>query len=141
MSNPIDHLGDIDEALNLVHEAALRYLSSLPERPVRPPAVELIAPTLGGTLPEEGAGTLEAVRELLDAGMDAAIGSAGGCFFHFVVGGATPAALDLPLSQGCSRFAQLNERERPESQTRSPPVSRSVPPSLIRWGQGGEALP
>jgi glutamate/tyrosine decarboxylase-like PLP-dependent enzyme len=60
---------------------------------VRPPSAELIAPTLGGTLPENGDGTLEAVRALIDAGMDAAIGSAGGRFFHFVVGGATPAAL------------------------------------------------
>jgi hypothetical protein len=43
MANPIDHLGDIDEALNLVHEAASRYLASLPDRPVRPPSAELIA--------------------------------------------------------------------------------------------------
>jgi hypothetical protein len=93
MTNPIDQLGDIDEALDLVHEAASRYLASLPERPVRPPSAELIAPTLGGTLPEDGDGTLAAVRALIDAGMEAAIGSAGGRFFHFVVGGATPAAL------------------------------------------------
>jgi glutamate/tyrosine decarboxylase-like PLP-dependent enzyme len=93
MTNPIDQLGDVDEALNLVHEAAIRYIASLPDRPVRAPSAELIAPTLGGTLPENGDGTLEAVRALIDAGMDAAIGSAGGRFFHFVVGGATPAAL------------------------------------------------
>src|SRR3712207_8918710 len=93
MSDPIDHLDDTDEALNLVHEAAVRYIASLPERPVRPPSAELIAPRLGGTLPEEGDGTLEAVPELIDAGMEAAIGSAGGRFFHFVVGGVTPAAL------------------------------------------------
>src|SRR5215216_1640471 len=93
MTNPIDHLGDVDEALNLVHEATVRYIASLPDRPVRPPSAELIAPTLGGTLSEDGDGTLAAVRELIDAGMEAAIGSAGGRFFHFVVGGATPAAL------------------------------------------------
>ncbi len=51
MTNPIEHLGDIDEALDLVHEAASRYIASLPDRPVRPPSAELIAPTLGGTLP------------------------------------------------------------------------------------------
>src|SRR5918998_1822245 len=93
MTNPIDQLGAINEALDLVHEATLRYLASLPDRPVRPASAELIAPTLGGALPEDGDGTLEAVRELIEAGMDAAIGSAGGRFFHFVVGGATPAAL------------------------------------------------
>jgi glutamate/tyrosine decarboxylase-like PLP-dependent enzyme len=93
MTNPIDHLDDIDEALDLVHEAALRYLASLPDRPVRPPSAELMAPTLGGTLPEDGDGTLGALRDLIDAGEAAAIGSAGGRFFHFVVGGATPAAL------------------------------------------------
>ena len=54
MASPIDHLGDIDEALNLVHEAAIRYIASLPDRPVRPPSAELMAPTLGGTLPEDG---------------------------------------------------------------------------------------
>ncbi len=92
-SDPIHHLGDVDAALDLVHEAATRYLASLPERPVRPPSAELVAPTLGGMLPEVGDGTLGALQELIDAGMDAAIGSAGGRFFHFVVGGVTPAAL------------------------------------------------
>ena len=44
-------------------------------------------------LPEDGVGTQQAVGELIDAGTEAAIGSAGGRFFHFVVGGVTPAAL------------------------------------------------
>ena len=51
MTNPIDHLGDIDEALNLAHAATTRYIASLPDRPVWPPSAELMAPTLGGTLP------------------------------------------------------------------------------------------
>ncbi len=93
MTDPINHLGDIDEALNLVHEATTRYIASLPDRPVRPPAAELMAPKLGGMLPEGGDGTLSALQELIDAGMEAGIGSAGSRFFHFVVGGATPAAL------------------------------------------------
>src|SRR5215213_3638826 len=93
MTDPIDHLGVVNEALELVHEAHIRYLTSLPNRPVRPLPAELTAPTLGGTLPEDGDGTLAAVRELIEAGRDAAIGSAGGRFFHFVVGGVTPAAL------------------------------------------------
>ncbi len=48
MSNPIDHLGDVDAALDLVHEAARRYIASLPERPVRPPSAELMAPPWAG---------------------------------------------------------------------------------------------
>jgi hypothetical protein len=31
MTDPIDQLGDIDEALNLVHEAASRYIPTLSE--------------------------------------------------------------------------------------------------------------
>ncbi|MDF3041550.1 MAG: aspartate aminotransferase family protein, partial [Thermomicrobiales bacterium] len=71
MTNPIDHLGDIDEVLDLVHDAASRYLASLPDRPVRPQSAELIASTLGGTLPEDGDGTLAALQELIDSGTDA----------------------------------------------------------------------
>jgi glutamate/tyrosine decarboxylase-like PLP-dependent enzyme len=43
-------------------------------------------------LPERGEGTLESVERLLTVGTAAATHSSGPRFFHFVVGGATPAA-------------------------------------------------
>src|SRR4029453_5286643 len=48
---------------------------------------------LGGALPEAGAGTSAAVRRLLEIGTAPAPASSGPRFFHFVTGGATPAAL------------------------------------------------
>jgi glutamate/tyrosine decarboxylase-like PLP-dependent enzyme len=50
------------------------------------------AEALGGALPEHGAGALVAIRELA-AAHPAALRSSGPRFFHWVVGGGTPAAL------------------------------------------------
>ena len=44
-------------------------------------------------MPEQGEGTLAAVRELAARGQQAATRSSGPRFFHFVMGGGTPAAL------------------------------------------------
>src|SRR2546429_5930961 len=51
------------------------------------------AERFGGPLPDEGAGTLAAIEELLADGIDAHVRSAGPRFFHWVIGGSTPAAL------------------------------------------------
>ena len=48
---------------------------------------------LGGCLPAEGDGALAALTELSRLGHRAATRSAGPRFFHFVIGGATPAAV------------------------------------------------
>ncbi len=48
---------------------------------------------IGGPLPEHGDGAMAAIRELSELGNDAATRSSGPRFFHFVTGGATPAAL------------------------------------------------
>src|SRR4030095_5373263 len=48
---------------------------------------------LGGPLPERGAGTQAAVWRLVRIGTATATASAGPRFFHFVIGGSTPAAL------------------------------------------------
>jgi glutamate/tyrosine decarboxylase-like PLP-dependent enzyme len=68
------------------------YLSGLDERPVLPHGVDAAVARFGGAFPDEGSGAVAALEELLD-GLDAATGSSGPRFFHFVTGGVTPAAL------------------------------------------------
>jgi glutamate/tyrosine decarboxylase-like PLP-dependent enzyme len=83
---------ELDDVVRLAAEAATRYLAGVDERPVRPERADETATAFGGSLPEEGNGALAALGELED-GFDAAIGSAGPRFFHFVIGGSTPAGL------------------------------------------------
>jgi glutamate/tyrosine decarboxylase-like PLP-dependent enzyme len=78
-------------ALTQVVEAAGPYLDGLPKRLVYDRAAEPMLGELGGPLPEEGAGTQAAVERLLRVGT--ATASAGPRFYHFVIGGSTPAAL------------------------------------------------
>jgi glutamate/tyrosine decarboxylase-like PLP-dependent enzyme len=79
---------DEEGALEYVLETARRYLGDLDESPALPAVGE----RFGGALPESGDGALAALRELV-AGSDVATRSSGPRFFHFVVGGTTPAAL------------------------------------------------
>ncbi|MDQ3772141.1 MAG: pyridoxal-dependent decarboxylase [Actinomycetota bacterium] len=92
-SHPRKDLPALEETLDFVRLAAGDYLEGLSESPVRTPEAETAAKSLGGPLPEDGDGALTAVTELTDAGRAGAIRSAGPRFFHFVVGGATPAGL------------------------------------------------
>src|SRR4029450_368979 len=46
-----------------------------------------------GSLPADGSGTLTGVRQLLEQGTTAHVRSGGPRFFHWVIGGSTPAAL------------------------------------------------
>jgi glutamate/tyrosine decarboxylase-like PLP-dependent enzyme len=80
-------------ALRQVVEAAGPYLDELPQRLVYDRAAEPLLGELGGPLPEEGSGTAAAVERLLHVGTATATASAGPRFYHFVIGGATPAAL------------------------------------------------
>jgi glutamate/tyrosine decarboxylase-like PLP-dependent enzyme len=77
-----------ESALSYVLDAALRYLAELDESPVLPARGDRFY----GDLPEEGAGAVAALEELL-AAADVATRSSGPRFFHFVTGGTTPAAL------------------------------------------------
>jgi glutamate/tyrosine decarboxylase-like PLP-dependent enzyme len=84
---------EIPEVLKLVAREAEAFLEVLDDRPVRPEMAEKGLDAFDSPLPEEGEGALEAVRLLSQEGAKSAIGSAGPRFFHFVVGGVTPAAL------------------------------------------------
>lgn len=89
MPDPADDRAQLVEALRLVEREAERYLATLDDALVRPPG----QPQLDGGLPAEGSGSLEAIAELIAASNEGATRSAGPRFFHFVMGGVTPAAL------------------------------------------------
>jgi glutamate/tyrosine decarboxylase-like PLP-dependent enzyme len=93
MSDPLDELDRAEEALGLVGRAAGPYLRGLAGRRVHDRARDGLLDGLEGPLPEHGDGTLAGVGRLLEIGTGAATHSAGPRFFHFVVGGATPAAV------------------------------------------------
>jgi glutamate/tyrosine decarboxylase-like PLP-dependent enzyme len=93
VGDPLKEQDETLAALRQVVAAAGPYLDGLPERPVYDRAAEPLLGELGGALPEEGAGTQAAVETLLRVGTATATASAGPRFYHFVIGGSTPAAL------------------------------------------------
>lgn len=117
--DPLREQEQAQAALERVLATAGPYLKSLPERLVYDRVAEPLLRDLGGRLPESGTGTLAAVDALLRVGPATATASAGPRFFHFVIGGSTPAALaaDWLVSlldqnafvRGSSRFADAVE--------------------------------
>jgi glutamate/tyrosine decarboxylase-like PLP-dependent enzyme len=72
-------------------ERAIRFLESQQERRVWPTASDLRhLERLGGPLPESGTDSREVIRLLDEVGSPGAVGSAGGRYFGFVIGGALP---------------------------------------------------
>jgi glutamate/tyrosine decarboxylase-like PLP-dependent enzyme len=92
VADPLLDRAVLEESLRLAADEAVRYLAAVDTALVRPPGPEP-AEALAGALPDEGAGSLAALRELIEAAADGATRSAGPRFFHFVMGGGTPAAL------------------------------------------------
>jgi glutamate/tyrosine decarboxylase-like PLP-dependent enzyme len=93
MGDPLDDVDDVYAALRQVVDAAGPFLDSLGDRLVYDVASEPMLDELRGPLPEQGIGTAQAVERLLRVGTATATGSAGPRFFHFVIGGSTPASL------------------------------------------------
>jgi glutamate/tyrosine decarboxylase-like PLP-dependent enzyme len=92
VADPRDLRGEHEPALELALEQAKEFLATLDEGLVREPNADEVADAIGGPLPENGDGALETLRAL-QAAFPAATRSAGPRFFHFVIGGSTPAAL------------------------------------------------
>ncbi len=93
MGDPLYEQAETLPALRQVVDAAGPYLDTLPERLVYDRAAEPLLGELSGPLPDQGAGTKAAVETLLRVGTATATASAGPRFYHFVIGGSTPAAL------------------------------------------------
>jgi glutamate/tyrosine decarboxylase-like PLP-dependent enzyme len=93
VGDPILDRDSLDECLQLVAGEAAKYLATLDEALVRPPESIGAAEDIAGALPGEGVGSLAALRALIEAAERSATRSAGPRFFHFVMGGGTPAAL------------------------------------------------
>jgi glutamate/tyrosine decarboxylase-like PLP-dependent enzyme len=91
----VDPLRDSDalSPLTAVHHAAGPFLAGLDDRPALEPAALTLLADLDGPLPDDGWTAATAVDRLIRVGVAAATQSSGPHFHHFVVGGATPAAM------------------------------------------------
>ena len=90
MPDPFSDHANLAAALDLAASEAKAYLARIDEALVRPGGVEEVRET---DLPEEGIGSLAALAELIQSANESSTRSAGPRFFHFVMGGGTPAAL------------------------------------------------
>jgi glutamate/tyrosine decarboxylase-like PLP-dependent enzyme len=93
VADPLAERDQVEPALVLAVDAARRYLDGIDEAFVLDRRAEEVIGSWSDPMPEEGAGTLEALTELAERGRDTATRSSGPRFFHFVMGGGTPAAL------------------------------------------------
>jgi glutamate/tyrosine decarboxylase-like PLP-dependent enzyme len=93
VTDPLSERGRLTEALEVAADATRRYFADLSSHAVLDPAVEGAVRGWSDPMPEQGDGTLAAVSELAARGQQAATRSSGPRFFHFVMGGGTPAAL------------------------------------------------
>jgi len=93
VSDPLDERNQVTAALSVAADDARAYLADLDSRAVLDPGAEEVIRGWSDPMPEEGDGSLAALRELAARGQRTATRSSGPRFFHFVMGGGTPAAL------------------------------------------------
>jgi glutamate/tyrosine decarboxylase-like PLP-dependent enzyme len=93
VADPLDRRDELDGALELAARESREYLSGIAtDRVLDANAADALV-DWRAPLPEDGAGAPAAVGELAERARVAATRSSGPRFFHFVVGGTTPAAL------------------------------------------------
>ena len=117
------------ERQQTLHEAAergIRFLTGLDERSVSPTALQLQRlDDLDGPLPEMGTDPRTVVRLLDEVGSPAAMGTAGGRYFGFVIGGALPATVGANwLAAAWNQNAALYTTS---------PVAARVEEIAVRW--------
>lgn len=93
MNNAYPIREELAEVIKLVSREAAAYLEGLDDRPARSKRIQEALDVFDEPLPESGPGASEALRLLIDQGLEASVSTAGPRSFHFVIGGTTPAAL------------------------------------------------
>jgi glutamate/tyrosine decarboxylase-like PLP-dependent enzyme len=93
MADPLGELGEVQAALELAAAQAGAFLARVNDEPVLVPGLEGAIAAWSDPMPEHGDGALAALTELAARGAATATRSSGPRFFHFVMGGTTPAAL------------------------------------------------
>ena len=93
MADPGRHKDELDAALAFAADEARAYLAGLSADDVVRPGTEAAIERWSDPMPEHGEGALATLAELAIRAGDAATRSSGPRFFHFVMGGGTPAAL------------------------------------------------
>ena len=93
MADPFADRDELDAALEFAATTARRYLKGIRDERVLGPATEAAIGRWSDPMPEEGVGSLTALTELGGRAREAATRSSGPRFFHFVMGGGTPAAV------------------------------------------------
>ncbi len=93
MPDPFAEREELDPALEFAASVARSYLERIGDELVLNPDTEAAIGRWDDPMPEEGIGSLEALRELSVRAGEAATRSSGPRFFHFVMGGGTPAAV------------------------------------------------
>jgi glutamate/tyrosine decarboxylase-like PLP-dependent enzyme len=92
VGDPLDERQLVGETLRRAAEAAHGYLAEIDRDRVRRPNADTAANGLTEAFPESGTGALAALDELVRAS-DGALRASGPRFFHWVIGGGTPAAV------------------------------------------------
>jgi glutamate/tyrosine decarboxylase-like PLP-dependent enzyme len=93
MSDPLHGRDELERALALAAREARAYLEDIEDDAVQPPGSSEALDGVASDFPDDGDGALEPLAELADLGHRTATRSSGPRFFHFVIGGTTPAAV------------------------------------------------
>ncbi len=93
MTDPLELRSELEGVLALVATEAAGYAAGLGEARVLDPVAAEDLAARDPDLPDAGDGAMAALEELLSRSLPAATRSSGPRFFHFVMGGTTPASL------------------------------------------------
>ena len=93
MPDPLELREEMRKTLELAAREAQDYVARLGDELVLDEVAAERLHGWAGDLPEDGAGAPAAVSELVERGVPGAARSSGPRYFHFVMGGTTPAAL------------------------------------------------